>query len=115
MKQYLLSSDRPAGPPPQPGALQKIMRGVGDLVQETKKAGALVFNGGLQPPATAAVVRPAQDGLRVTDGPYAEAKEHVGGFVIVKAADLAGALEWARRFAGVITLPIEVRPFQGEG
>jgi hypothetical protein len=48
----------------------------------------------------------------MTDGPYAEGKEHIGGFVIVKAADLDAALEWGRKLARIITLPIEVRPFQ---
>ena len=51
--------------------------------------------------------------ILTTDGPYAEGKEHVGGFVIVKARDLDEALEWGRRLARVIALPIEVRPFQG--
>jgi hypothetical protein len=57
-----------------------------------------------------------------TDGPYAEGKEHVGGFLIVKVPDLDAALTWARRFAQAVTLPsredglpIEVRPFQGDG
>lgn len=114
MKQYLLSIYQPDGPPPPPEALERIMREVGALVGEARKAGALVLNGGLQPPTAAAVVRLRHGGLVVTDGPYAEAKEHVGGFVVVKVADREGALEWARRFARVITLPIEVRPFQGE-
>ena len=52
--------------------------------------------------------------MLTTDGPFAEAKEHVGGFVIVKAEDLDAALEWGRKLARVITLPIEVRPFQGD-
>jgi hypothetical protein len=50
----------------------------------------------------------------MTDGPFAESKEHIGGFVIVKSPDLDAALEWARKLARVITLPIEVRPFQGD-
>jgi hypothetical protein len=50
----------------------------------------------------------------MTDGPYAEGKEHIGGLTIIKAADLDEALEWGRKLAGATTLPIEVRPFQGE-
>ncbi len=57
----------------------------------------------------------------VTDGPFAETKEHIGGFMIIKAPDLDAALEWARKTAQALTiagrgdgLPIEVRPFQGE-
>jgi hypothetical protein len=49
-----------------------------------------------------------------TDGPFAEGKEHIGGFMIIKADDLDAALEWARKATRAITLPIEVRPFQGE-
>ena len=56
----------------------------------------------------------AADAVARLDGPYTEGKEHVGGLMIVKAPDLDVALEWGRRLARVITLPIEVRPFQGE-
>jgi hypothetical protein len=49
-----------------------------------------------------------------TDGPYAEGKEHIGGFTIVRAPDLDAALAWAAKLTQATTLPIEVRPFQGE-
>ena len=62
----------------------------------------------------ATVVRARGSDVLVTDGPYVEGKEHIGGFTIIKASDLDAALEWARRYAKVITLPIEVRPFHGE-
>jgi hypothetical protein len=88
------------------------MRDVGAYIEETKSAGAWVFNGGLCPPSTATVLRLKGSEVLMTDGPYAEGKEHIGGFVIVKAADLDAALEWGRRLARIITLPIEVRPFQ---
>jgi hypothetical protein len=52
--------------------------------------------------------------MLTTDGPFVEGKEHIGGFIIVKAPDLDAALEWGRKVAKVIALPIEVRPFQGE-
>jgi hypothetical protein len=114
MKQYLLSIYQPDGPPPPPEILGKVMRDVDALVQEVKDSGAWVFNGGLHPPSTATVVR-LQDGeLLMTDGPFAEGKEHVGGCLIIKAPDLDAALEWGRKAARAITLPIEVRPFQGE-
>ena len=48
----------------------------------------------------------------VTDGPYVEGKEHLGGFSVIEAPDLDAALEWGRKAAGATTLPIEVRPFQ---
>ncbi len=114
MKQYLLSIYQPEGGTPPPEVLQKVMRDVGALVEEAKTAGAWVFNGGLHPPSTATVLRFREGEMLTTDGPFAEAKEHIGGFVIVKAEDLDAALEWGRKFARVITLPIEVRPFQGD-
>jgi hypothetical protein len=77
-----------------------------------KAAGAWVFSGGLFPPSTATVIRVAQGDVLVTDGPYVEGKEHVGGFTIVRAPDLDAALEWGRKTARATTLPIEVRPFQ---
>lgn len=114
MKQYLLSIYQPDGPTPSPEVLEKVMRDVDALIKEVKAAGAWVFNGGLHPSSTATVVR-LQDGeVLTTDGPFAEGKEHVGGFLIVKAPDLDSALEWGRKAARATTLPIEVRPFQGE-
>ena len=113
MKQYLLSIIQPDGPPPSPAVLDPVMRDVDALIREIKAAGAWVFNGGLHPPGTATVVRPRDGELLLTDGPFAEGKEHVGGFVIVRAPDLDAALEWGRRTARATTLPIEVRPFQG--
>ena len=114
MKQYLLSIYQPDGGPPPPEVLHKVMQGVTALIEDTKAAGAWVFNGGLYPPDTATVVRLQDGDLLTTDGPYAEGKEHIGGFVIVKARDLDEALGWGRRLATVVTLPIEVRPFQGD-
>jgi hypothetical protein len=114
MKNYLLSIYQPDGPTPPPEVLDKVMRDVRALVEEIKSAGVWVFNGGLHPPTTATVVRVKGDEVLITDGPFIEGKEHIGGFLIVKAPDLDAALEWARKAARVITLPIEVRPFQGE-
>jgi hypothetical protein len=114
MKQYLLSIYQPDGDRPAPEVLEKVMRDVDALIQEAKSAGAWVFNGGLHAPSTATVVR-IQDGeALMTDGPFAEGKEHIGGFLVIKTADLDSALEWGRKAARAITLPIEVRPFQDE-
>jgi hypothetical protein len=121
MKQYLLSIYQPDAPPP-PEVMQRmdeIMASINALVEEAKIAGAWVFNGALHAPSSATVVRIAQADVLLTDGPYAEGKEHIGGFLIVKAADLDGALLWARRLAALLgdggnSLPVEVRPFQGE-
>ena len=114
MKRYLLSIYQPDGDPPPPAVLEKVMRDVAALVQEIKASGAWVFNGGLHAPSTATVVRLRDGEMLMTDGPYAEGKEHVGGFLIVKAPDLDAALEWGRKATRAITLPIEVRPFQDE-
>ena len=80
--------------------------------QELRAAGAWVFTGGLHAPDTATVLRAADGGVLVTDGPFAEGKEHVGGFSIVEVADLDAALDWGRKLARATTLPIEVRPFR---
>ena len=114
MKQYLLSIYQPDGPPPPPDVLDKVMRDVNALTKELKAAGAWVFNGGLHPPSTATVVRIKTGDVLTTDGPFAEGKEHIGGFWIIKAPDLDAALEWGRKAARAVTLPIEVRPFAEE-
>jgi hypothetical protein len=115
MKQYLLSVVQPDGPQPPPHVLGPIMRNVEAFRSELKAAGAWVFGGGLHPPSTATVVRATEGEILTIDGPFAEGKEHVGGLVIINAPDLDAALAWARKAAKAITLPIEVRPFQGDG
>jgi hypothetical protein len=114
MKQYLLSIYQPDGDPPPPEVLEKVMRDVDALNRELKAAGAWVFAAGLHPPSTATVVRLRDGDLLMTDGPFAEGKEHIGGICIIKAPDLDAALEWGRKLTWATTLPIEVRPFQGE-
>jgi hypothetical protein len=116
MKQYLLSIYQPDGEPPADvqERLPKVMEDVDALIRDMKTAGVWVFNGGLHPPTTATVLELKNGDILTTDGPYTEGKEHIGGFVVIKAPDLDAALEWGRRTAGVITLPIEVRPFQEE-
>ena len=114
MKQYLLSVYQPDGPTPPPEVLQKIMGDLDVLNEEMKAAGAWVFTAGLHPASTATVVR-LQDGkVLTTDGPYAEGKEHLGGFTIIKAPDLDSALEWGGKLTRATTLPVEVRPFHDE-
>lgn len=112
MKQYLLSMYQPEGPIPAPEVLEPIMREISALREEMKTAGAWVFSGGLHAPATATVVRMKDREVLTTDGPFAEGKEYVGGFTVVRAADLDAALGWARKLVRITTLPIEVRPFQ---
>ena len=115
MKQYLLSVYQPDGEPPPAPVLQKIMRDVRAVADEMKAAGAWVFSGGLHPPGTATVVRVKDAELLTTDGPFTEGKEHIGGFTVIRAADLDAALEWGRKLARATTLPIEVRPFREDG
>jgi hypothetical protein len=114
MKQYLLSVYQPDTDPPPPEVLEKIMQDVDALNTELKAAGAWVFAGGLHSPSTATVVRSQGGDVLMTDGPFAEGKEHLGGCLIIKAPNLDAALEWGRKAARATTLPIEVRPFQGE-
>ncbi|HEX2445785.1 MAG TPA: YciI family protein [Vicinamibacterales bacterium] len=113
MKQYLLSIYQPDEGAPPPEVLENVMREVFAFIDEAKAAGVWVFNGGLHPPSTSTVVRHDRGEFLVTDGPYVEGKEHIGGFLIIKAPDLDAALEWARKMAKILTpLSIEVRPFQ---
>jgi hypothetical protein len=111
MKQYLLAMYQPEGDPPPSVDLDRIMSDLADLNAEMKAAGAWVFSDGLSPASTATVVQVKDDETLMTDGPFIEGKEHLGGFTIVKAPDLDAALGWAQRIARITTLPIEVRPF----
>ncbi|MEU4038051.1 YciI family protein [Streptomyces collinus] len=112
MKHYLLSVVQPAGAqPPAPDVLAGIMRDVEAFNDELRAAGAWVFAGGLHAPDTATMLRPEGGDVLITDGPYAEGKEYLGGLCLIRAADLDEALEWGRKAALATTLPIEVRPF----
>jgi hypothetical protein len=115
MPQDLLTVVQPTGaeiPPPE--VLDPIMRDVGAVDREMREAGVWVFAGGLCPPDTATVLRPENGEVLMTDGPFAEGREHVGGFSVIRADDLDEALRWGRKLALATTLPIEVRPFLGE-
>jgi hypothetical protein len=111
MKTYLLTVIQPEGPRPPEPVLEKIMSDVGALRDEMRAAGAWVFSAGLHAPSTATMLRPNGDDVVMTDGPFVEGKEYIGGLSIVRAEDLDGALEWGRRLALATTLKIEVRPF----
>jgi hypothetical protein len=86
-----------------------------EIQRELRKSGAWVFSAGLHAPSTSTVLRVKDGEDLVTDGPFVEGKEHVGGFTVIKAPDLDAAMAWGRRFAAATTLPIEVRPLVDEG
>lgn len=114
MAQYLLSIEGTGGEIPPPEILDPIMRNLDALDTEMRDAGIWVFAGALHEPSTATVVRSRDGETLLTDGPYTEAKEHIGGFTVIDVPDLDAALGWARRLAGVLEpLWIEVRPFYG--
>lgn len=114
MSLYLLSVIEPEGPRPPPEFLAKVMRDVEVFNREIRAAGAWVFNAALHPPSTATLVRVKDGEALITDGPFVEGKEHIGGFMIIDVPDLDAALGWAKKMARAIPLPIEVRPFRDE-
>ncbi|MGV9213677.1 YciI family protein [Micromonospora sp. RB23] len=115
MTLYLLSMHQPDGGTPEPEFLAQVMREVGELRDELVADGSWVFGQGLHGPETATVLRPRDGDVLVTDGPFVEGKEHLGGVTIIDVPDLDAALRWGRRYALATTLPIEVRPFQPGG
>ena len=108
MPQYLLSIYQPDGRVPDAEVMARISSDLHRLNEELRESGSWVFTGGLHVPGSASVVR--ADGL-ITDGPYVEGKEHIGGIYVITAPDLDTALAWGRKVAAATTLPIEVRPF----
>jgi hypothetical protein len=92
--------------------MQRIGAKVGAYNEELAAAGAEVFGGGLHNASSATVLRAVDGGVSMTDGPYAESKEQMGGFWVIEAPDLDAALEWARKAAVACEGPVELRPFQ---
>jgi hypothetical protein len=114
MPQYLLSVFQEEGAePPSPEHAETIMARVAAVQEEMKAAGVWVFFGALTDASSATVVRAAEGEVSMTDGPYAEAKEQIGGFTVIEAADLDEALEWARKGSEACMWPVEVRSFLG--
>jgi hypothetical protein len=114
MPHYLLSAHSVEGEAREPMTdeeMKESYRRVGALEGEMKSAGAWVFGGRLHAPDTATVVRVSEGEVMTTDGPFAESKEHLGGFYIVEAEDLDAALLWASKTAECVNTAIEVRPF----
>ncbi|MDB6080422.1 MAG: hypothetical protein JWO82_4169 [Akkermansiaceae bacterium] len=91
---------------------EAMHRDIDVLNEEMIAAGVRVFVGGFQPPSRARSLRLQSSGeVIVTDGPYLPTGEHVGGFWVLKAANLDEALEWGRKAAIACRAPVEVRPF----
>ena len=100
-----MNADLEAGIPPSPA----IMEGVGKLVEDMTKAGVMLVAEGVRPSSEGARVRVTAGRRTVTDGPFAEAKELIGGFMVVQVRNLDEALEWAARLAEVLDDEVEVR------
>jgi hypothetical protein len=93
------TENSPLGPPPK-----ALMDAIDKLGEEATKAGVFVETGGLMPSATGARLRLTGGKLTVTDGPFSEAKEVIGGFAVFDVKSKAEAVEWARRFMNLHTL-----------
>ena len=115
MPQYLLAVHHsPDAMPPAPEDMQRAFAQVDAFNAEVQASGAWVFAGGLHPPEVASVVRAAGGETIITDGPFGETKEHLGGFWIIEVPDLDAALAWAAKGSAACMGPVEVRPFQDE-
>jgi len=117
MTQYLLSVHSVEGEVSAPMTdeqMQQSYKQISTLEEEMKSAGAWVFSGRLHEPDTATVVRMSNGQLLTTDGPFAESKEHLGGFYIIEAEDLDAAVAWASKVTAAVMKPIEVWPFYNE-
>lgn len=114
MSQYLLSTFSTEGEvreQPAPEQMQQFMERVNALEAEMEETGTLVSSARLHGPDAATVVQMNDGEMVMTDGPFAESKEHIAGFYIINADDLDAALVWAGKVTAAIDHPIEVRPF----
>jgi hypothetical protein len=115
MAKYLLSVhsvEGEAGDPMTEEDMQQFMKQVNVLEEEMRSAGVWLFGGALHEADTATVVRVSEGEVLTTDGPFAESKEHLGGFYIIEAEDLDAAVSWASKTSAAVSHPIEVRPFR---
>ena len=114
--QYMLSVHSVDGEPtPSPEEMERMFRDVDAFNEELRAAGNWVFAGGLRPVSSSTVVRVEDGEVLMTDGPFAEGKEHLGGFWVVSADDLDAAVALAARAARACGGPVEVRPFDAAG
>ena len=112
MAQYLVAIYRPENYDPAVSEDEAMGREIDALNEEMTAAGIRVFVGGLRSESSARSLRLQPAGkVRITDGPYTEAKEHIGGFWVLEAADLNEAVAWGRKAAVACRASVEVRPF----
>ncbi|MEY2568996.1 MAG: hypothetical protein QOE35_3525 [Actinomycetota bacterium] len=114
MKQYMLSVYMEEGFEATEEEMQTMFNDVDALNAEIKSEGAWVFAGGLHPAETSTTVRAQGGDVLTTDGPFAEAKEQLGGFWVIQAPDLDAALAWASKATVACRGAVEVRPFQDD-
>ncbi|MFI7679222.1 YciI family protein [Actinophytocola sp. NPDC049390] len=116
MARYMLSVHSREGAVREPVNEEAMLRShaqLGEIERDMAATGAWVFSGRLHEPDTATVVRASGGEVLTTDGPFAESKDHLGGFYVIEAPDLDSALGWAAKVTACIGVPIEVRPFAG--
>ena len=109
--QYLVAIHHPHNydPSTEDRAMHRL---IDDLNDEMIADGIRIFVGGLRPITEAKSIRAKADGdLLITDGPYLETKEHVGGFWVLDAPNIDKALEWGKKAAVACRAPVEVRQF----
>jgi len=117
MPQYLISvwhDDEYADNDWSDPDIQRLGQQVGALNEEMESTGVWVFGAGLQPQSTATVVRSTAGDVSMTDGPYAETKEQMGGFWVIEVPDLDSALEVSAKCAAACEGAVELRPMQTE-
>jgi hypothetical protein len=111
MPQFLVAIQHPDNYDPSLEG-EAMVRDIGALNEEMEAAGARFFAGGLQSARHAKSLRKQPDGqVMITDGPYLETKEYIGGFWILEAADMEEALTWGRKAVVACRVPVEVREF----
>jgi hypothetical protein len=111
MPQYLVAIHHPDNYDPSLEG-EAMYRDISALNKEMIAAGVRVFAGGMSPASSAKSLRARPDGkVLITDGPYLETKEHIGGFWILEAANLDEALAWGRKAVVACRAPVEVREF----
>jgi hypothetical protein len=111
MPQYLVAIQHPESYDPSLEG-EAMIRDIGALNEEMDAAGARFFAGGLESASRAKSLRKQPDGnVSITDGPFTETKEHIGGFWILECADMDEAVAWGRKAVVACRVPVEVRAF----